>query len=125
MPKGLTIVALATLVLGATAARAPNGDDYAAMMGMLWRLREPICPRLTFDPEAFVKALRPTGGSAEAVKQRHRKAFEHGYAIGGEWLAERKPKFCTEVEQMFDGKHDFFGNLKETPEPPVPGLMIR
>jgi len=124
MGKKSVAVAFAGFVLGAGPACALNGDDYAAMMGLLWRLREPICPRLTFDPDTFAEALKLPGG-AKGIKRRHRGAFERGYAMGAEWLAEGTPKFCTEVEQMFDGKHDFFGNVKETPEPPVPGLTIR
>jgi hypothetical protein len=125
MAKKSIVVAFAALVLGAGPACALNGDDYAAMMGLLWRLRDPICPRLAFDPDAFAKTLKLPGGSAEAVRRRHREAFERGYAQGGDWLAEGTPKFCVEVERMFDGKHDFFGNAKETSEPPVPGLTIR
>jgi hypothetical protein len=119
------VVVCAALVLGADPARALNRDDYAAVMGLLWHLREPVCAKLTFDPDAFAKALKLPGGSANAMRLRHRKAFDRGYVLADDWLAEGIPKFCNEVEKMFDGKHDFFGNVRETPESPVPGLRIR
>jgi hypothetical protein len=125
MAKKSVVAAFAALLLGAGPAYALNGEDYAAMMGLLWRLREPICPRLTFDPDAFAKALKPPAKSAEGVRRSHREAFDRGYAQGGDWLADGMTKFCVEVERMFDGKHDLFGNVKEAPAAPVPGLTIR
>ena len=110
-------------VVASSSALALNYDDYAAMMGVLWRLREPICPRLSFDPVVFVKALKLPGGSPEAVRRAHRHAFDRGYEMAGEWMD--RAQFCAEIEQFFDGKHDFFGNPKAVPEPPPPGLTIR
>ena len=34
-------------------------------------------------------------------------------------------KFCANIEQFFDGRHDVFGNVKTSPEPLPPGLIIR
>ena len=82
------LIALFSVILGASPVRSLNNDDFAAMMGMLWRLREPICPRMTFDPETFVKAVR----------RRHCYAFNRGYALAGEWLANGSPQFCAVVE---------------------------
>ena len=125
MHRRYVLTALFSVILGASPVRSLNNDDFAAMMGMLWRLREPICPRMTFDPETFVKALRLPGGSAEAVRRRRPYAFKRGYALAGEWLANGTPQFCAVVEQLFDGRHDIFGNVKDVPEPPPPGLTIR
>ncbi len=124
----LLAVLLAALAIGVASppAQALNADDYAAMMGMLWRLREPVCPRLSFDPSVFVKAMRLPGGSPEAVRRGHRHAFERGYAIVGEWLAQDTPaEFCAAMEKFVDGKHDLSGNPKSIPEAPPPGLTIR
>ena len=92
MAKSSVVVAFTASVVGAGSASALNGDDYAAMMGLLWRFREPICPRLTFEPDAFAKALKLPGGSAEGVRRRHCEAFGRGYAQGGDWLAEGTTK---------------------------------
>ena len=122
----LTIFALTIGALASTPALALNNDDYAAIMGMLWRLRDPICPSMSFDPAIFVKAMKPPGGSPEAFRRRHRAAFDGGYAIGTDLIDQKtRADFCRFVEDFFDGKHDFYGNLKETPEAPVPGLTIR
>ena len=125
-PTGLVLLAALALGMAPLPAQALNNDDYAAMMGMLWRLREPMCPRMSFDPEVFVKALKLPGGSAAAVRSGRRAAFDRGFATAGEWLAQGSaPEFCAAMEKFFDGKHDFFGNPKATPEPPPPGLTIR
>ena len=81
---------------------------------------------MSFDPAIFVKAMKPPGGSPEAFRRRHRAAFDGGYAIGTDEIDQKtRADFCRFVEDFFDGKHDFYGNLKETPEAPVPGLTIR
>ena len=58
--------------LASTPARALNEDEYAAMMGMLWRLQEPTCPSISFDPATFVKAMKMPGGNPSTVRSRHR-----------------------------------------------------
>jgi hypothetical protein len=69
-----------------------NDDDYAGMMGMLWRLHEPICPSMSFDPAAFVEAMKLPGGSPAAVRSRHRDAFARGYAVSTDLLSQaRRP----------------------------------
>jgi hypothetical protein len=125
-PAGLALLAALASGMAPLPAQALNTDDYAAMMGMLWRLREPICPRMSFDPEVFVKTLRLPGGSAAKLRSSRRAAFERGFAMAGEWLAQGStPEFCAAMEKFFDGKHDFFGNPKAVPEAPLPGLTIR
>jgi hypothetical protein len=68
--------AVAAIILVTSPACALNDDDLAAMMGMLWRLRQPICPRMAFDPNTFVKTLRLSGGNVEAARRSHRHAFD-------------------------------------------------
>ena len=122
----LTIFALMLSACASTPALALNTDDYAAMMGMLWRLREPVCPSMSFDPAIFVKAMKLPGGSPEAVRRSHRAAFDRGYAIGTEWIGQGSTSdFCKAVQTFFDGKHDLWGAVKETPDAPVPGLTVR
>ena len=121
--------AATALILGALTAApalALNNDDLAAMMGMLWRFREPLCPSLSFDPEEFVQGMKLPGGSAAAVRRRHRDAFDRGYAVATDWQSQTGPaEFCKAMEQFFDGKHGFSGELKAVPDAPVPGLTIR
>ena len=123
-------IPLTVLLVGAAAslpgpARALNQDDRIATMGMLWRLREPICPRLSFDAKAFVKAMK-LPSDPEALRVRRRAAFDGGYSVAGEWLDDGgTAKFCETIESYFDGKHDLYGNLKDVPEAPAPGLTIR
>jgi hypothetical protein len=110
----------------ATPATALKNDDYAGMMGMLWRLREPLCPSMSFDPEKFVKAMKLPGGSAAAFQRAHRTAFDQRYAVVADWMSQQSnPEFCKAMEVYFDGKHDFQGNIKEVPEATIPGLTIR
>jgi hypothetical protein len=122
----LAFFAILTGALASTPARALNDDDYAAMMGMLWRLQQPICPSMSFDPAKFVKAMKLPGGRPAAVRSRHRNAFARGYAVSTDWLSQSTTaEFCKLIENWFDGKHDMSGNVKDTLEPPVPGLTIR
>ena len=87
----LALFAILAGALVSTPARALNDDDIAAMMGMLWRLQEPICPSMSFDPAAFVKAMKLTGAPA-AVRNRHRDAFARGYAVSTDNLSQaRRP----------------------------------
>ena len=126
MRKRLAIAVVLACVAGAAPSLALNNDDLAATLGMLWRLREPLCPSMTFDPEAFVKATKLPGGTAAGVRLRYRAAFQRGYAVATEWQSQSSPaEFCNAMEQFFDGKHDVFGNVKSTPEAPFPGLTIR
>jgi hypothetical protein len=111
--------------VAAAPASALNNDDLAAMMGMLWRFQQPVCPSLSFDPEKFVAGVKLPGGSAAAVRRHYRTAFDRGYAVATDWQGQTtRQEFCKAIEQFFDGKHDFYGNLKEVPEPPPPGLTI-
>jgi len=126
MRKRIAIFALMIGGLAATPARALNNDDLASMMGMLWRLQGPICPSMSFDPAVFVRAAKLPGGSPAAVRRKYRAAFERGFALATDLLRQgTTAPFCKTIEIFFDGKHDFYGNLKETPQPPVPGLTIR
>ncbi|SDR20646.1 hypothetical protein SAMN05519103_01204 [Rhizobiales bacterium GAS113] len=126
MRRRFAIFTLMISALASTPACALNNDDFAAMMGMLWRLRDPICPSMSFDPAVFVKAMKLPGGSPAAVRRDHRAAFERGYAVATDWMSQgTTAEFCKAMETFFDGKHDFFGGLKEVPEPPIPGLIIR
>jgi hypothetical protein len=126
MCRRFAIFAFLIGALASTPARALNNDDYAAMMGMLWRLQDPICPSMSFDPAIFVKAMKLPGGSPAAVRRDYRAAFDRGYAVATDWMGQgTTAEFCKAIEIFFDGKHDFYGTLKETPEPPVPGLTIR
>ena len=112
--------------LAATPAIALNADDYAAMMGMMWRFQQPVCPRLSFDPEKFVAGMKLPGGSAAAFRDHHREAFARGDAVVSDWRSQMdEAAFCTAVEEFFDGKHDFSGHLKDVPERVPPGLTIR
>ena len=120
----IAVVALGSAVFSGGPALALNNDDYVSMMGMLWRLREPVCVGLSFDPAVFVKAMK-LGVDPEAVRRRHSHAFGNGYESGTELLKDGgAAKFCKQVEDFFDGKHDFYGNVKEVPGPPVPGLTV-
>jgi hypothetical protein len=110
----------------ATPACALNNDDFAAMMGMLWRFQDPVCPSMSFDPAVFVKAMKLPGGTPAAMRRAHRDAFERGYAVATDWMKQgTTAEFCKAMQTFVDGKHDFFGGVKETPERPVPGLTIR
>src|SRR5271166_3457162 len=121
----LAFVAILMGAFASTPARALNDDDYAAMMGMLWRLQEPICPSMSFDPAAFVKAMKLPGGSPAAVRSRHRDAFARGYAVSTDLLTQvTTADFCRLIGNWFDGKHDMSGEPKSTPEPPPPGLTF-
>jgi len=126
MSKLWTIAAFVAAGLAATPASALNNDDYAAMMGMMWRFQRPECPRLSFDPEKFVIGMKLPGGSAAAFRDRHREAFDRGDAIISD-LRNGKDldAFCKAAEEFFDGKHDFYGNVKEVPDRAPPGLTIR
>ena len=121
----LAFVALLLGAFGSTPARALNDDDYPGMMGMLWRLQGPICPSMSFDPAAFVKAMKLAGGSPAAVRSRHRDAFARGYAVSTDLLSQgTTAEFCQMISTWFDGKHDVSGNLESTPAPPPPGLTF-
>src|SRR5271165_3405984 len=109
--------------LASTPARALNHDDYAAMMGMLWRLQEPIWPSISFDPATVVQAMKLPGGNPSTVRSRHRDAFARGYAVSTDWLSQgTTAEYCKEIANWFDGKYNLDGTVKDTPEPPVPGL---
>ena len=113
-------------LLGAQPAHALNNDDFAGMMGMLWRFQGPVCPSISFDPATFVKALKLPGGTPQAVRIRFKDAFDGGNAVVDEWMHDgATAKFCEAIETLFDGRHDFFGNVTETRQPSVPGLTIR
>ena len=122
-------VFLAALFVGATAllaspVQALNQDDYVAAMGMMWRLQQPICPGLSFDPVAFVKGVG-LHGDPETVRRRHPKPFETGYAKGTELLDEGgTSEYCEMIAVLFDGKHDFSGALKPVPDKPAAGLAV-
>ena len=121
----LAFVAIVMGAFASTPARALNDDDLAGMMGMLWRLQGPICPSMSFDPAAFVKAMKLPGGSPAAVRSSHRDAFARGYAVSTDLLSQgTTAEFCQVIGNWFDGKHDMSGNLKSTPEPPPPGLTF-
>jgi hypothetical protein len=61
------------------------------------------------------------GRTPGAVRRNYRVAFEQGYAIAGEWLSQgATAKFREAVEIFFDGKHDLWGHVKETPDAPSP-----
>ncbi len=121
----LAFFALLLGAFGSTPARALNDDDYAGMMGMLWRLQGPICPSMSFDPAAFVKAMKLPGGSPAAVMSRHRDAFARGYAVSTDLLSQgTTAEFCQMISTWFDGKHDMSGNLESAPAPPPPGLTF-
>jgi hypothetical protein len=126
MRRQFMIFSLIFGALASTPALALNNDDYTAMMGMLWRLREPICPSMSFDPAIFVKAMKLPGSSPEAVRRGHRAAFDRGYAIATDWIGQgTTADFRKAIQTFFDGKHDFYGAVKATPEASVPGLTIR
>lgn len=126
MRKSLAfLVLLSSLPLQTSPAAALNADDYAAMMGMLWRLREPICPRLSFDADVFVKRLHLPAADAEQFRKLRRAAFDSGYELAGELKAQSESQFCQTMETMFDGRHAFDGSVKPTPGPPIAGLTIR
>jgi hypothetical protein len=120
----LAFFALLLAAFGSMPARARNDDDYAGMMGMLWRPQGPICPSMSFDPAAFVKAMKLPGGSP-AVRSRHRDAFARGYAVSTDLLSRgTTAEFCQMISTWFDGKHDMSGNLESAPAPPPPGLTF-
>ena len=124
--RKLSALSALAIAVAATPAAALNNDDYAAVMGMLWRLRDPLFPAMSFDPEKFVKGMKLPGGSAAVFQRAHRKAFDQGYAIVTEWMSQgSNADSCQAMQKFFDGKHDFYGNVKEVPGPPVPGLTIR
>ena len=126
MHKFWILGAVAAAGLAASPAVALNDDDYAAMMGMMWRFQQPVCPRLSFDPDKFVAGMKLPGGSAAAFRDHHREAFARGDAVVSEWRSQTdEAAFCKAVEEFFDGKHDFSGGLKEVPERVPPGLTIR
>jgi hypothetical protein len=120
----LAFLALLLGAFGSTPARALNDDDYAGMMGMLWRPQGPICPSMSFDPAAFVKAMKLPGSPA-AVRSRHRDAFARGYAVSTDLLSQgTTAEFRQMISSWFDGKHDMSGNLESAPAPPPPGLTF-
>jgi len=126
MQKLSAVGAFLVAVLATAPASALNNDDYAGMMGMLWRFQQPVCPRLSFDPEKFVAGMKLPGGSAAAFRDRHREAFDRGDAVVSEWRSQTdQAAFCKAVEVFFDGKHDISGGLKDVPERVPPGLTIR
>ena len=95
-------------------------------MGMLWRFQGPVCAAISFDPAKFVRALKLPGGTPEAVRQRFPDAFQRGDALTSDWMKDgADEKFCREVANFFDGRHDFYGNVKAMRDPPVPGLTLR
>jgi hypothetical protein len=120
------LLALALCALAPSPALAVTNEDIAAAMGMLWRVRDGLCPGLAFDPKAFVTLIPPAGLTPEAVRKQYAEGFDQGYAVAGEWLAEGgREEYCQAVRQLFDGKTDFFGNPKTTPEGPIKGLTIK
>jgi hypothetical protein len=114
------------LLLAANPAAAMNNDDVAGALGMLWRVREGVCPKISLDPDRFGSLIRPGGMKAAEIRKRYAEAFDQGYAVAGEWLSEGGPEeYCKSVRQLFDGRSDFFGNAKTTPDAPAPGLIFR
>jgi hypothetical protein len=126
MRAGFAIIAVVIGAAASSPARALNNDDIAALMGMLWRLQDHICPSISFDPAKLIRAMNPPGASPAAVRRSHRAAFQKGYALAGDWLSQgSNAQFCKNIENLVDGKHDFFGNLKDVPQAPFPGVTIR
>lgn len=120
------VVLLFTVTLGAiTPALALNDDDLAAAMGMLWRLQSGTCPTMSFDPAKLAAKIGPHGMSIEEVRRKFRKAFDRGYALGGEEMDQGgAARYCDVVEGFFGGTRDFYGNRREVPEAPFPGVTI-
>lgn len=116
---------MALMMLGAGQAAAMDNDDVAGALGMLWRVREGVCPKISLDADRFGSLIQPGGMKAAEIRKRHAEAFDQGYAVAGDWLKEGGPEeYCKAVRQMFDGKSDFFGNAKATPDSPTPGLTF-
>lgn len=118
--------ALAAVLLAAGPAVAMDNDDVAGALGMLWRVHEGLCPKISLDADRFGSLITPHGMKAAEIRKHHAEAFDQGYAVAGDWLKDGGPEeYCKAVRQMFDGKSDFFGNAKTTPEAPAPGLTFR
>jgi hypothetical protein len=116
---------LAALLLSSGPAAAMNNEDVAGALGMLWRVREGACPKISLDADRFGGLIQPGGMKAAEIRKRYAEAFTQGYAVAGDWVAEGGPEeYCKAVRQMFDGKSDAFGNAKTTPEAPPPGLTF-
>ncbi len=83
-----------------------------------------MCPGVSFDAAVFAKGVGLQGDPA-TIRRRHAKTFDRGYAKGTELIDEGgTAEYCETVTYLFDGKHDFSGALKETPDKPTPGLTV-
>jgi hypothetical protein len=117
---------LAALILTAGPAAAMNNEDVAGALGMLWRVHEGACPKISLDADRFGGLIKPDPMTAAQIRKHYAEAFDQGYAVAGEWSAGGEPgDYCKAVRQLFDGKTDFFGNAKATPDAPMPGLTFR
>jgi hypothetical protein len=116
----------AALLLAAGPAAAMNNEDVAGALGMLWRVHEGACPKISLDADAFGGLMKPIPIKAAEIRKIYAEAFAQGYAVAGEWAAEGGPEeYCKAVRQLFDGKTDFFGAAKANPDAPPPGLTFR
>jgi hypothetical protein len=113
------------LILGAGPAAAMNNEEIAGALGMLWRVREGACAKISLDADRFGELMKPTAMTAAEIRKRYAEAFAQGYAVAGEWQAGGPDDYCKAVRELFDGKSDFFGNAKTTPDAPPPGLVFR
>jgi hypothetical protein len=124
--RGVAAGLATALLLAANPAAAMNNGDVAGALGMLWRVREGVCPKISLDPDRFGALIQPGGMKAAEIRKRYAEAFDQGYAVAGEWLSEGGPEeYCKAVHELFDGKSDFFGNARTIPDAPTPGLTFR
>ena len=124
--RGAAAGLAALTLLMAGPAMALNNDDIAGALGMLWRVRDGACPKISLDADRFGSLIQPGGMKAAEIRKRHAEAFDQGYAVASDWLKDGGPEdYCKAVRQLFDGKSDFFGNAKATPDAPLPGLTFR
>lgn len=125
MIKGVCAAAAAVVLLSAGPGFAMNNEDVAGALGMLWRVTEGVCPAMRLDPDRFGSLIKPAGMTAAQIRRTYAEAFDQGYAVAGEWMAEGGAReYCKSVRGLFDGKSDFFGNAKATPTSPAPGLTF-
>lgn len=125
MIRGACAAGAALVLLAAGPGFAMNNEDVAGALGMLWRVKEGVCPTMRLDADKFGSLIKPSGMTAAQIRKTYAEAFDQGYANAGEWLAEGGPaEYCKSVRGLFDGKSDFFGNAKATPDAPAPGLTF-
>ena len=94
-----------TTLLAATSALASgpsHPSDVAGAIAFLLRVRDGVCPGITFDPFVMSKMIDPKGIPLDVVKRRFRKDFNESYEQAGSRIeTDGVAGYCDLVRNFF------------------------